>query len=907
MNRLHRLLLRMHPRSFREEFGNSIEEMLALRAAEVRARGPSARIRFWLRESLGLLTSMLRERALRASSRRYARWVVATPSPNRIGIMEQVVREIRHAVRRLVRAPAFTLASLVTLALAIGANAAIFTLVHRVVLAPLPYADSERLVLLDHGARGLDRPSGLGITTGLYSLYMERSRALESIGLYQELELTLSAPGEPERIRLARMTPSTAEVLRLQPQLGRWFDAKEGELGGPVVAVLSYALWMRRFGGDASIVGKTFTLGDTPTEIIGVMPADFAFPNANAQLWIPYRFGPQVVRAGGFNFVGIARLRHDVNLEDARVELDQLIAQLPELLPGDPIARSMIDDGRIFSSMVPLKDAVLNGIQRTLWILLGAVGVVLLIACANVANLFLVRSEGRQREVAVRRALGAGRSGIAGFYLGESVLLALVGGVLGLALASAGVRFLISFGPQTLPRLNEVRIDAVVAGFTALLSFVAALAFGSIPLLRRGRTLSATLHESGRANTPTAARMRVRHLLMGGQVALALVLLVASALMGKSFQHLLRVDPGFDASSALRFDIGLSSRDYADAAAVLSFHHRLRERIATLPGVTGVAITTCPPLQGNCWGDPLAVDGRAQVPGQVPPIVSIRTVMAGYFQTMRIRHVAGRLFEPDDFEPGRAVAVIDERLAQLYFPGEDPLGKRVSPEFFETGPNSWFTIVGVVSHVATNSLSDPNPPPQLYVPVRRLDTALVPVPQNVAYIVRTETPPLGALPALRRTVEELDPNVALARVGTLESVVAQARAPMAFLMNLLAFAGGAALILGLIGIYGVITYAVAQRTGEIGVRIALGARPRDVALLILRQAGTVTVVGVALGLAGAFAATRLMRALLFGITPTDPTTFAGVAISLLAIALLACWLPARRAARLDPIAALRAD
>ena len=912
---LHRLLLRMHPREYRAEYGAAAAEMLARRSAEARRSGWRARARFQVRETGGLLVSAVREKASAAGlgGRRFPYQTI----PRRKGtVMESTMREVRQALRRLMRAPGFTMATVLTLALAIGANAAIFTVVRWVVLAPLPYADSNRIVFLDHGARGLDLPRGLGLTSGLYWQYAQRAQMLETVALYQSVELTATGLGEAETLQAARTTQSLPQVLRVTPQLGRWFDEAEASPGGRPVAVMSHGYWQRRFGGDGGVIGRTIVLNGVATTVIGVMPQGFAFPESRRlrtgasagppamDLWIPHQLGPDNVRAGGFNFGGIARLADGATIEQARAEIDALIARLPEDMPGDPVARSIVEQAGTFSTVVPLKEWMVGSTERTLWILFGAVAIVLLVACANVANLFLVRAEGRQREVAVRRALGAGHRGIAAYFLTESSVLALVGGGLGLAIAFAAVQLLVGYGPADLPRLHEVHVDAGVLAFAALLSVLSAALFGSIPLLRQSRPMASTLRDSGRSNTASGAQLRTRSVLMGTQVALALVLLVASALMARSFDRLRAVDPGFNEESALLFSVALPSNPYEDRERAAVFHRDLVERVSALPGVTSVTLTTCPPLASYCFGDPLARPGRPWSEGEMPPVASMRRVGDDYFSTMGIRLIAGRLLDGRDQTVPTGAAVIDERLAAIYFPGEDPIGQQIMPSSDDERP---YEIVGIVGHVATLGLQAADRPPQLYLPLLSHTTENTPGLHAVSFVARTATPPLDLLPSLRGALGELNPDVALAEVTTLEEIVAADRAPMAFTLVLILIAGGVALLLGIVGIYGVISYAVSQRSGEIGVRLALGAKPGDVARMILGQGGRVAAIGLGVGLLAAVLASGLIEALLFDVNPTDPATYAVVAGALLAVALLACWVPARRAAKLDPVDALRVE
>jgi predicted permease len=822
-------------------------------------------------------------------------------------VTETILRETRHALRRLVRSPGFTVPAALTLALAVGAVTATFAVARAVVLAPLPYPDAHRLIWLDHGSRVLGRSEGMPMTHGFYVQYRERASTLESIAIHGAMTVTVTGDGEPERLTVLRATSSLARVVRVSPGLGRWFTEEEAEPGATQVVVLGHGFWERRYGRDPGVVGRTITLSDTPYEIVGVMPPGFAYPERwRPEAWVPLQLRESNIQVSGFNYGGVARLSEDATVEDAAAELDRLIALLPERFPDDAFGLPFIEEVKPFAVPKSLKDFVLGTAERTLWILLGAAAVVLLVACANVANLFLVRAGGRQREMAVRRAMGAGRSGVPALLLSESLLLSLIGGAAGLALAVAGVELLTRLGPQDLPRLDEVRVDALVVAFTVGVSLLVGLAFGSAPLLRR-TPLASTLNESGRGSTASPGRMRVRHGLMGAQVALSLVLLIASALMATSFQRLLEVDPGFSEESVLALGVSLPNSRYPTREEAAAFHGRLLERVRALPGVVAASATTCPPLAGLCWQDPVVVEGRERREGEVPPMVSRRRVADRYFETMGMPALAGRLFEGADHRSPTRVAVIDERLAQLYFPGEDPIGQRVWPDVMSTSDPDWYEVIGVVPHVVTSALTSPERPPQLYVPLVSHSTGGTPEPHSVHLVARTATPPLDLVPAVRAALAELDPGLALGRITTLEEILARDRAPMAFTMTLILIAGGAALALGLVGIYGVLSFVVSQRTGEIGVRMALGARSSDIAHMVLRQGGAVALVGLAAGVAAALLASRLVEALLFEVSPTDPTTYAAVATGLFVVSLLACWLPARRAARLDAVVALRAE
>ena len=884
-----------------DELRQEVDTHLALIEEEERANGAGAQATRQARARFGS-PLVHRERALDG--------VMATS-------VENIWKEAGFAARRLVRSPAFSAAAVLTLALAIGANAAIFAVVQRVLLNPLPYPDSDRLVDVDHGSERLNLPSGLGITRGYYYQYLERSHTLDGIALYAAENATLTGDGEPERIRTTRATASLATVLRVGPAIGRWFSEDEGQPGGPQRVVLSHGLWIRRYGGDPGILGRTINLGGVSMDVIGVMPQGFAFPDPRVDAWTPQ----QITRSMGFGiwlYGAVARLRDGVTVADARTEMNTLIADITRAFPGDEFAAGNSAGIALFSTVRTLKEAMVGAVARALWILLVSVGLVLLVACANVANLLLVRSDARQREVAVRVALGAGRSGIARYFLAESVLLSVAGGALGLAIACGAVRLVVSAGPATLPRLAEIRVDGVAVAYTLLLSVVTAFVFGAIPLWR-SIPLGPALNESGRGNTATRSRHHARRLLMGGQVALALTLLIASGLMVRSFQKMRDVDPGFNPDSVLTFRIGLPDRAYPTRAAAVAAHLAILDRLAALPGVVAVSASSGLPLGSGCMGNTLLVQNRPIPPGTTPPIARFCAVAGGYFEAMGMRLLGGRRITRDDVERSLPVVVVNEALAKRVFPNQNPLGQYVSsnapPARAEGAPGPTpLEIVGVVSNTPSRSLAEPDAASQLYMPMSIAGgpgippTALLgPDVALMAFVVRSTTPPSALLPSVRGAVSLVDPKLALALVTTLQAMVDSASAQMAFTMVLLAVAAGVALMLGVIGIYGVMSYIVSQRTAEIGVRLALGAEPRSVAAMILRQGGAVAVAGAVVGLVAAFAGSRLIASLLFGISPHDPAVFAATTVLLLIVAALACWLPARGAARLSPVEALRAD
>jgi putative ABC transport system permease protein len=892
---VYRWLLRLCPAPLRREYGTAMEEMFARRLADARPLGLWRRLYVWRRELLGVIAFALSERYRhRMRGRRKA------------GQMDGMTQEVRQAARRLVRTPAFTLAAVLTLALAIGANASIFAVVQHIALAPLPYPDADRLIALLHAAPRVNAPPGNSMPIGLYYQYADRARTLTSVAVYRGDERTITGNGEPERIPITQVTTSLASVLRVSPALGRWFTEAEGRPGSAQVAVLSHGLWIRRYGGDNTIIGRSITLSGVSTQIVGVMPASFTFPQPATELWI----ADQASRAAGlglFAYSGVARLRDGATLAEARTELTSLIADLPQAYPGNGLAVALATTIRFTSMAVTMKEWTIGGVSRTLWILLASVGLVLLIACANVANLFLVRSEARQREVAVRRALGAGRLGIARYFLTESALLSMAGGIAGLALAMGAVRLLVAFGPATLPRLHEVRMDGVALAVTFGVSALTAVLFGVIPILH-GTPLAATLHEHGRGNTVSRGRHRARRVLMGGQVALALVLLAASGLMLRSFQNLRTVNPGFDPNSALTFRVGLPAGEYPTRAAAVRAHHAIIDGLSALPGVTRVSAASGLPLASLGWGNSLRVEGRPDSEGTIPPLVEFRAVAGGFFEATGIKLRRGRGIARQDIDRSDEGVVVNQALVDAYFPGENPIGRRIASGAQNT---PWLTIVGVVGNTVTTALAETRPRAKLYMPMSIAGGPDIQGPLtgpgilNMTYVVRTSTPPLGVLQPARRAIDEVDAQLAMSQITTLQDLVDSSSAQMAFTMTLLAIAAIVALVLGLVGIYGVMSYIVTQRTGEIGVRLALGETPAAVAAGIVRQGGAVTLAGIAIGLGFAVAGGRLIQSLLYGVSPRDPAVLAATTITLLAVALLACWLPARRAARLSPLDALR--
>ena len=805
-----------------------------------------------------------------------------------------LVRELRHR-------PGFLLVAVITLGIGLGANAAIFSVVDAVLIRPLPYPEPERLVAVWGTAPGL-KMNRIAQSDGIYVLFRKENRVLAEMGIYQEGAVTLTGQSAPERVGVAGVTASVFSVLRVPPARGRTLQEADEKPGAPKVAVLSDGLWRRRFGGDPAAVGGTLRVDGVERQIVGVMPAGFRFPAADDELWIPITIDPARLRPTDFNYTAVCRLRRGVSPERAARELSALIWRIPEVYGEKDLSRGMIESAHLGVSVVALRDEVVGAVARVLWVLLGSVGCILLIACANVGNLFLVRAERRQRELAVRTALGATQGDVTRLFLGESLAVSLLGGLLGLALAWAGVRLLVSVRPPGIPRLEEVGVAGRVLLFTVALSLLAGLLCGAFAALRtRLSALVPALKEGGSGGTVGRARHRARSALIVAEVALALVLLVGSGLMVRSFQRLRTVDPGFDAHGVLTLRLDLPQAEYRDTAATLRFQQLLLERVRALPGVAAAGTVFPLPLSGSTPSSGTWIEDFPPGGDQVWPQLGTRFVSPGYFTAMRIPVIRGRVF--DHLEPTRRATevVVNRALAERYWPGASPLGKRLSLDW--PGEGIWYTIVGVVGDVHDAGLESP-PTPSIYYPMVRF-SSMEWAPRSISLVVRGGGDPASFVAPIRAIVRSLDPNLPLSQVRPLGEVVERSIARTSFTMLLLVVAAAVALVLGSLGIYSVIAYVVSQRTREIGVRMALGATRHDISRMVLGEGLAITLLGIAVGLAGALALTRLMLALLYGVSPTDPTTFVAVPALLAGVALLATWVPARRAARVEPLVAIR--
>jgi putative ABC transport system permease protein len=819
--------------------------------------------------------------------------------------MLTALASFRTTARALGRAPGFFLIVIFTLAVGIGANAAIFTVVNAVLLQPLPYPESERIMGISHTAPGIDMPK-FEISDGTFFVYRRDNRSFESLGIYWDGAVTLTGGQEPERVDASGATAGVFSALRAAPALGRTLQEGDEKPGAEPVAVLSDGLWRRRFGGDPQVVGSMFQVDGVATRIVGVMPPRFHFPSAETVLWVPMTIDPAKLQAGGFNYDGIGRLRPGVAPEQAQRELSDLVWRVTEL-PNALISREMLQTAKFSVLVHPLRDDIVGDIGRVLWILLGSVGLILLIACANVANLFLVRAEGRQREVAVRSALGASRWSIARLFLGESLMFSLAGGALGLALAAAGVRVLVAMRPDGIPRLEEIAVDATVLAFTVGVALLSGLLVGLFAALRYGRPeLIPALKEGGRGGTAGRERLRARNVLVVLQVAIALVLLVGAGLMVKSFWRLRNVHPGIDPQNILTVRLNLPEAEYKEPESRARFVVQLLDKVRAIPGVQSVATTNLLPLVGGGSNNTHVIEDFPLAPGEVPPILDSRWVTPSYFEAMRIPLLQGRGFDRLDPDEKVQEAMVSQALAERFWPGKSPLGKRLGQGL---GDNpQWTTIIGVVGNVRDNGLNE-DPVEVVYYPMQpQVDFDNVTrIPESFTLVVRGAGDPLRLVGPVREAVWSLDPNLPLAQIRSMEEVVDRSMVRTTFTMMLLVIAGAVALLLGTVGIYAVISYVVSQRTREIGVRMALGAGRRDISRMVLKESLGLALLGILLGLAGAFALTRLMLALLFDVSPTDPATFAAVPALLAAIALFASWLPAQRAASVAPLEAIRSE
>jgi predicted permease len=810
------------------------------------------------------------------------------------------------AARRLIKAPLFTVVTLLTLAVGIGANAAIFSVIYGVLLKPLPFTDPERLVSIWHTAPGMGIPQ-LNDSPSTYFIYREQGRAFQDVGLWNTGSVSITGRGEPERIRTLYVTDGFLPVLGVAPLAGRVFTRADDTPGAPDTVMLTWGYWQRKFGG-APVVGHTLTASGKAAEIIGVLPQSFSFLRTDPEILMPQQLDRAKTFVGNFSYQAVARLKPGMTIDQANADVGRMLPLIPETFPLPPgFTRAQYDGLRLGPKVQPLANDVIGDVDRLLWIVFGTVGMVLLIACANVANLCLVRAEGRQQEFAVRTALGASRGQIARALLSESLALALAGGVLGVLLARAGIALLVWLAPDGLPRLNEIAINAPVLLFTLGVSLVAGVLFGMIPVLRFGEPSVTALKEGGRSASEGPTRHRARNILVVGEIALALVLLVVSGLMVRSFQALRAVNPGFTHPEDVQtFRIAVPETLVADNDQAIRMHQQIAEQIARVPGVRSVGLTTSLTMDGNDSNDPIFAENITPEGGPVPPLRRFKWIGPNYIETMGNRVVAGRTLTYADAHERHSVVLVSESLArELFGSATAAVGRRI-----RNSPNDpWREIVGVVGDEHDDGMARPVTP-MVYWPLIMNDFwgQKVMAQRTLAYAIRSDrmqSP--GFMHELQEAVWSVNRNLPIANARSLASIRAESMAQTSFALTMLAIAAAVALLLGVVGIYGVIAYIAAQRTREIGVRMALGAQAADVRRLFLGHGLKLVAIGIVLGIGAAYGLTRLMTTLLFGVGPTDPPTYAAVSATLAVVALVATYLPARRAARLDPVAALRTD
>jgi len=804
----------------------------------------------------------------------------------------------------------FTSVALLTLALGIGANTAIFSVVNGVLIKPLPYPKAERLAGVWHLAPGITGfPGDVDCSPTMYFTYREENRTFQDFGLWSYDGGTLTGMGEPEQVLALDFTYGVLNALGTQPAAGRWFSEADDKPGAAATMILTYGYWQRRFGGSASALGRSLTVDGMPRTIIGVMPQNFRFGNLDADLIFPAQLDRNKVFLGQFNYQGVARLRPGVTLAQANADVARMIPIWLKAWPPAPgISRQLFESAHFAPKVQPLKQEVVGDIGPTLWVLMGTIGLVLLIACANVANLLLVRAESRQQELAVRAALGAGWGRIAREMLLESLTLGVLGGALGLALAYGALRVLVMKGPQTLPRLTEIGIDPLVLGFTLAVSLAAGFFFGLIPAIKyAGPRAALSLRGGGRTMSHGRERHRARNTLVVVQVALALVLLIGSGLMIRTFQALRGVQPGFTHPEQVQLlRIAIPDTQVKEPERVMRMENDMLDKLTAIPGVTGAALASGAPLDGFGGNDLLYARDKTYAPGQIPPLRAFRNVTPGFFKTDGTRLIAGRDFTWTDLYDKRHVAIVSENMArELWGSPAAALGKQV-----RTGlKDDWREIVGVVQDVYDRGV-DQKAPAIAYWPALMDNFELEPVhvTRSAVFVIRsTRAGTQGLIDAAKQAIWSSDPNAPVYLVRTLREVYNQSMARTSFTLVLLAIAGAMALLLGVVGIYGVIAYAVTQRSREIGIRMALGAQPGALQKMFVRQGLLLAAVGAALGLIAAAGLTRLMSSLLFKTAALDPVTYAGVSVLLIAAAALASYIPARRTTAVDPVVALRIE
>lgn len=821
-------------------------------------------------------------------------------------IISARVLDVRFAARRLRHNPGFTTVCVLTLAVAIGANSAIFGVINGILLKPLPYRSPDELIDLNHTAPGVNFPDAHPAPF-LYFTYREQGRSFQSLGLYTPDSRSVTGLSQPEQAECLDVTSEILPMLGVEPALGRWFSKKDDAPGSPPTMILMQGWWQSRFGGDRSVVGRQIVVDGVSRKVIGVMPAHFQFLDQNPAFLLPLQFDRNKAVLGQFSFPGIARLKPGVSIEQASADVARMIPiALHSFPPQTGLTVKTFEDVRLAPKLRYLKQLLVGDIGKTLWVLMGTLGFVLLIACANVANLFLVRAEARQHELTIRAALGASWHDIARELLTESTVLGLLGGALGLALAYGAIRILIAMAPANLPRLNEISIDPEVVLFTFATALLTGVLFGMIPVMKYARPgIAPALRGGGRTSTQSRQRYRANSALVVVQVALALVLLVGSGLMIRTFQMLRCVDPGFDPKDALTMRISIPPTLVKDPEAVMRLEQGILENVRAIPGVTSAGITTVVPTQVHAGSD--QVYARGKVYRSVPPLRRLKFISPGLLASMHNHLVAGRDFTWTDIYQHRPVAMLSENLArELWGDPRLAIGKQVTAN----PKDPWRDVVGVVNDEREDGVQQ-NAPAVAYYPLLMNDFEghKSVVLRTVSYIVRSKRAAgsRSLLADVQHAVWSLNTSLPLANVDTLEEIYDKSLARTSFTLVMLAIAGAMALLIGLIGIYGVISYSVSQRGREIGIRLALGARRRELTRMFVAHGFVLALIGVGFGLAGAVALTRVLVSALFDVNPLDPLTYTAASLGLIAAAIVASFIPTLRAMHVDPVDALRAE
>ena len=829
--------------------------------------------------------------------------------------LESLLADFKFTMRRLRKSPGFAATVLLTLAIGIGANTAVFSVVDGVLLKPLPYPDSNELAALwldAPGAPGLANfESGLRLSGSMYFTFSEHNRSFESMGVWIRDTANVTGIARPEQVHTVLISDGVLQTLDIPPAFGRWLSQADQDPHSTSRVLLSYGYWRRSFGGDRNVIGRSIQLNAKTCEIIGVMPRGFRVVDNDFDILAPLQLDRGTLKLAGFGFNGIGRLKPGVTLAQADGDIARLISTWMDTFSNGPGTNPHYYDlWRISPHFRSLKQQVIGNISSVLWVVMATVGLVMLIACVNIANLLLVRAESRQHELSIRAALGAGRARIARELLFESVILGLIGGVFALGVSYVGLRLLVAFGPDNLPRLSEVTLDARALAFTFALSVISGLLFGSIPAFKYARTrATAALSGANRIASAGRARQRSRNVLVVAQVAMALVLLVSALLMIRTFAALRNVEPGFTDPDHLQImHIFVPDLLVADPRTVTQQQNEIADKVSAVPGVTSVGFAAAMPMEGfdPNW-DEIGAEGKVY-PGGEPPLRMFNYVSPGYFQTAGTRMVAGRDFTwPDIYDLHRYVIVSENFARENWGSASAAVGKRVRQ--FSSMP--WVEVIGVVQDVRHNGVDEKAPaiiywPAMLESPYTQKPT--IDAPREVTFAIRSNRAGSESLIAdVQQAVWSVNSNLPVATPSTMQEIYSKSMARTSFTLTMLAIAGTMALALGIIGIYGVISYAVAQRTREIGIRLALGAQKNELKWMFVRSALTLTIIGVAIGTAAAAALTQSMKSLLFGISPLDPITYLTVPLFLAAVAILASYLPARRAAGVNPVEALRVE